>query len=846
MNNIKKITIVVFVLMILAIGKAQAEDTDINLTIRSGDTIIFSGTTPLPSSDLVTINDSDNNPHEINAKSVLSVINNADIASDSFVISDLKFFSSFNSLYLNCITNSQEEFCDDWQYVVNDSYPFSSMDQNILSGGENIYLYFGPQNKISLSSNSINTGQDIVVTIESYNYQENTWTARTGVTVGLTQPDPNNPWSPTEITTSLVDQNGQAFFFSIPEGIYNIGVKEDFYFPTEQLSVTTKTENIILKIYANDTALFNAPIDVKACADSTSADASITLNGKCAVEQSGLSNTWTWDYAPSGWLDELGGYATTPDFSKFWSWFNDLNLGETGLNQHILSPGEELLLTYDSYPLRISASGVSGKIGDSIMFTVEEKSTFDSNYNMIWTSSLGATVTLGTQSCATTTDGTCSIVLDSTGSLDAITSKISYVPSTKINIEVSNATGGGGNNSSQPTFNVEDAMSYLKSKQDPSGSFALSDLYTDWVAVAYGAGNVTGNSRDSILEYLSSTNTISSLITDNERRVLALLSLGQNPYSFHGVNYVNAIIKDFDGAQFGDSNLVNDDIFALISLFGSGYTKGDDVISKSIAFVISKQKTNGSWAESIDTTAAGIQALQLFKSASGVSSSLSKAETYLKDMQNSDGGWGNIFSTSWAIQAESALGKTWTKNGKNGLDYLATQQKNSTNNGALLPASDIIQNIIWATSYAIPAGLGKPWGEIMQSVSKPTDETEQNNSVNTSPDTEVVNDTEEVNDTDEVNQELSEENTNPEVITTNLVVKQVNINNLPKIPNTIKKEEDTIVEQDTITPEMLTASTINSLPTDKSSKKLPIVLGTISGICLLYALFKILQSKKLT
>src|SRR3989344_3141234 len=102
---------------------------------------------------------------------------------------------------------------------------------------------------------------------------------------------------------------------------------------------------IILKVYSGDEVLFDGPETVTACYESLiTANVPETVNGKCAIEQSGLSNTWTWDYAPSGWLDELGGHATTPDYSKSWGWFNNLNYGNVALNQHPLSSDEELLL----------------------------------------------------------------------------------------------------------------------------------------------------------------------------------------------------------------------------------------------------------------------------------------------------------------------------------------------------------------------------------------------------------------------------------------------------------------------------------------------------------------------
>ncbi len=485
--------------------------------------------------------------------------------------------------------------------------------------------------------------------------------------------------------------------------------------------------NIILRIYAGDTVLFDGFKTVTACAESPEANAPITLNGKCAVEQSGLSNTWTWNYTPSGWLDELGGHTTTSDFSKSWSYFHNLNYGSIALNQYILSSNEELLLTYNSYPLRISASKISGTVGDTITFKAEEQSTFDANYNSVWTPSSKATIILGTQSCITIIDGTCSIILNTAGLFKAIGSKALYVPSAELEIDItspdviitSNSGGGSGGTFTPPLFSVQNAVNYLVGAQSPDGSFG-SDMYTDWAGIAIGAAGVVGDIQVNLIDYMVKHNTISALLTDNERRVMALLALGQNPYSFYGTDYVEAIIAGFDGSQFGDPLLVNDDIFALIPLKSAGYSSSDQIIAKDIAFVISKQKIDGSWEDSVDVTAAAVQALLPFNPAARVTDSLDRASAYLQSVQGDDGGFGSIYSTSWVAQAMSALGSSWTKNGHSITDYIATEQ---APDGAALSLSEATQNRIWATSYAVPAALGKPWNEIMHAVAKPMAQT---------------------------------------------------------------------------------------------------------------------------
>ncbi len=80
----------------------------------------------------------------------------------------------------------------------------------------------------------------------------------------------------------------------------------------------------------------------------------------------------------------------------------------------------------------------------------------------------------------------------------------------------------------------------------------------------------------------------------------------------------------------------------------------------------------------------------------------------------------------------SALSASWAKSGKTPANYLGTQQ---ATDGAALPPSEALSNRIWTTSYAIPAAVGKPWGNIMQSVSKQIDQKNSNNPGADSPKT---------------------------------------------------------------------------------------------------------------
>jgi len=282
--------------------------------------------------------------------------------------------------------------------------------------------------------------------------------------------------------------------------------------------------------------------------------------------------------------------------------------------------------------------------------------------------------------------------------------------------EIENNSVGGGS-ASLPIFNIANAVQYITNIQEIDGSFDGSSLYTDWASIALASGNISDNVKTNILNYMSMHNTVSSILTDNERHSMALLALGQNPYSFHGIDYITPIVNSFDGVQFGDINLINDDIFALIPLAKAGYTIDDNIIIKDISFVISKQKSNGSFEESVDMTAATIQALKPFEKIDGVFETIVKASNYLTSEQKNNGSWNNsVFSTSWAMQAMNILGGYWARSNSTPADYLATQQ---SIDGAVLPITETLQNRIWATSYAVPAILAKSWDTILHPVSKP-------------------------------------------------------------------------------------------------------------------------------
>jgi len=267
-------------------------------------------------------------------------------------------------------------------------------------------------------------------------------------------------------------------------------------------------------------------------------------------------------------------------------------------------------------------------------------------------------------------------------------------------------------------FDIEKAINFLSSQQKEDGSFG-EELYTDWVALALATNpEISKTSLEKLNTYLSKNKLSGTMLTDYERRAMALMALNLNPYNINEENYIKKITDSFDGTQFGDKNADNDDIFALIVLQNVGYKIDEKIISETINFLISKQKEDGSWDNSVDLTGAAIEALSNFAEYNKTKEILDKAKNYLKQNQKNDGGWENVSSTAWAMQGILALGEKPTdylNNDNTPNDYLGLNQDSD---GGI--KEENLQNRIWQTAYALTSASNKTWNQIMQKFTAPS------------------------------------------------------------------------------------------------------------------------------
>ncbi len=508
-----------------------------------------------------------------------------------------------------------------------------------------------------------------------------------------------------------------------------------------QAKADAATTTVNLRVETNDGSLYGQDIAVIACADSATVTTT-TVNAKCAIEQSGLLSDSSW-WGDDVFLNSIGSYVNNDGGNGvYWAWFSNLEYGQVALNKHMLFDGEILLLTYNVNPLKISVDDAAPYVNATSTITLEQFG-LDASWNPAWLPAASSTLVINGEEIENIS-GVYEYTATATAPVLIYGKKGGYIDSEEISIaaqeiiEDNNESENGGNNQSSGgsviipavsgsasavvsplKVDLGKAIDFLITRQGVDGSFG-SSLMTDWAALGLASANPNGSAAQKIKNYLlADPNPLAgmNIVSDYSRRAMALMSLNINPYNGTKTNYINKIIESFDGRQFGNVSLYNDDIFALLALSKAGYGTDDEVIKKTTDFIIAKQQFDGSWASS-DLTAAAVQTLTPMSSLIGVAPALQKARNFLFNAQGADGGFGNTYTTAWAMQAIAALGESsdaWQKNNNTPENYLALSQGAD---GGLEKDNVNEVNRIWSTAYAIPAIQGKPWFNIMQNFSK--------------------------------------------------------------------------------------------------------------------------------
>ncbi len=599
-----------------------------------------------------------------------------------------------------------------WLYYIDRKYAEVGLGAHILTPGEEILLTHGTAPlRVVAASTTPTVGTATLLTAQYFNadYTVSDWVAATNTTFMINgtpvASDASGTLLYTPVSTSPVTITARSAGYVLSKTITLLPVAA----PAAPVGTT-----IHLDVEAYDKTLYSGDITVYPCLD-TQFGTTTTVNAFCAVNQAASSSGWalatTW-YSFGESLDGINSY--TSDFvnNNYWLYYIDRVSAPIGLGSHILTPGEEILLTYGTAPLRVVASSTSLSVGSQVTFLSQ---SFDSASAFDWVSATGTTFIVDGVATSSDADGTLTLTLTSPTPIVVSITKPGSIGSKSITITPTGATlpsspsGGTSGPETTHTIDISKAVQFLRSLQNTDGSFGAA-LYTDWVAI--GLGNIAGadDMRGKLKTYFTIHTDPGSLLTDLERRAMALEALGVDPAVGTTRNYIADINARFDGTQFGDANEVNDDMFALIALTHAGYDATDDEIASDVNFIISKQSVDGSWGN-IDLTAAGIEALSPLSTLPGVSASINKAKAALHTAQQADGGFGSSFATSWVLNAingmpSEVLSRDWVKGGRTPADYLWLLQQTD---GAVGENSLDTNSRVWATAYALTGGSGTDW-----------------------------------------------------------------------------------------------------------------------------------------
>lgn len=216
--------------------------------------------------------------------------------------------------------------------------------------------------------------------------------------------------------------------------------------------------------------------------------------------------------------------------------------------------------------------------------------------------------------------------------------------------------------------------------------YLKAQAQTPWTTMALAAGG------EAVIDlvHLKSVPSDQKSATAYAKYILALAAVGENPTTFGNENYLEKLKGYFQDNQFGDKNLLNDDVWVILAL-GSVGQENSSQVQTAKNFVLSQQNQDGGWGYALlansdtNSTAATLMAL-LEAGVSSSSPEIQKGLSFLKNSQNSDGGFpystgglSDSCSDAWVVSALYKLGQNptasdWLKNTENPLDHLLTLQ----------------------------------------------------------------------------------------------------------------------------------------------------------------------------
>ena len=266
---------------------------------------------------------------------------------------------------------------------------------------------------------------------------------------------------------------------------------------------------------------------------------------------------------------------------------------------------------------------------------------------------------------------------------------------------------------------AEGAAGWLVSVQNSDGGWGSSagsgssPSITGWVMLGLEAAgrNPLDVSRGgkTPVDYLRTTVGQIESSGDYARTILALEGAGVDVHAFGGRNLISALANR-RGSNGSWEGWPGTTAYAVLALRAAGDT-GD--LDKSLSWLAQVQNSDGGWGDergkpsTPDNTGAVMEAMRSSKiSQQGLS--------FLRGSQLSSGGFAlgasgpaNSQSTAWAAQGMTAIGTdpgSITRSGNSAIDYLLARQ---SSDGHFSYSSSSNQTPVWVTGQVLPAVTGK-------------------------------------------------------------------------------------------------------------------------------------------
>ncbi|MDP1624966.1 MAG: hypothetical protein Q8L64_04315 [bacterium] len=212
----------------------------VTVNLRHKSSLVWEGPVSIHSGVTTQVLDNSGNLRDIPSNSALAALAAADSASAEFTLSGLRYYADFGSLFVDCISIAaiSGNACGNWQYVVGSTYPPIGSDKYVLSNGDTVYFYFGSPRKVTLAQSNINASNTVEALAESYDHMNGVWKPLSGADIGVTQPNPDDPYSPLVRFSGKSGSDGIARIAVTVPGTYSVGIASDYYYPAEILVVT--------------------------------------------------------------------------------------------------------------------------------------------------------------------------------------------------------------------------------------------------------------------------------------------------------------------------------------------------------------------------------------------------------------------------------------------------------------------------------------------------------------------------------------------------------------------------------------------------------------------------------